>query len=319
MFFHFSRILGNGGFVVPATYREVARPELKKWIKKAFEYIDRTKVETTINAWGILKRRHARNKEKRKPDIVIGSLAKNPRGEETHSAFKYIKGEQILRPEQYRKTKYYKLVAGKKPISDVVELDPSKPKQYWKNVQLLAYAEDFVAMVLIDHLFNERDRAGNIHQKTWVHWSEDGNVRWAKDGDKATGVQMPLLRLLLKDNDDGMRWDVVGKLRMTPLVGDLRHMDKLVYDRMQWLAGLMRDPATEPAVHDFFVESVRVPEKGYQDVKKRFLRLAGKFEKKYQEGDLMLDLDLAAAIAGAPALPEDDKKKKKKRRKKKRD
>jgi hypothetical protein len=323
LYFHFSRLLGNAGFVYPATWRTVSRPELLRWSRRALEFIaEFTTTATPVGGWGVLRSRH--RKATVTPDVVGGSLAKNPRGELTHYPFSYQADDRKVRigvPAGFKKRPYYHLVASRRPLADQLALDVSDPVAYHAGVQLLAYAHDFTDLVIMDHLFNSRDRAGNIHAKSYLHFIDaGGHLRWKKAKTKtkakpdsadtdagaaasAPAVTVELERLLLKDNDDGLLWDVFGRLNATRLVPDLHHLDATTYARIQWLAGLMRDPATADAIRRYFVESVHVRDATYEVVAKRLGELADTLATAHGEGRLLLDLDLDAAIAAAPPLP----------------
>jgi len=316
LYFHFSRLLGNAGFVYPTTAREIARPEWVKLAHRAVAAIGKHKVETTLGAWGLLRNRH--KQKKRTPDVVMGSLAKNPRGEHSHMTFRGT-SFAIFKAILFRKTYYYKLVNDLDPILDGLDLDPTDPGAYHKAVQRLTYAEDFVNLVVMDYVFNARDRNGNIEAKHYAHYTDDaGHLRW-KSEDKADKLDHPVVleRLILKDNDDGVVWDKFGKLNMSPIIYELHHMDPTMYGRMQWLAGLMIDEDSNAILKKFFVESVRVRDFLYDEVQYRFVKMADRFAKMYANGDLLLDIDLAAAVEAAPPLPPDKKKKGKKKKKKK--
>lgn len=314
MFFHFSRLLGNAGFVFPTTARDVARPEWVKLSNNAITWIGKHHVETTLGAWGLLRNRH--KKKKHEPDVILGSLAKNPRGEHSHMTFRGT-SFPIFKSILFRKTYYYKMVNDLDPILDGLDLDPTDPKAYHKAVQRLTYAEDFTNLVIMDYVFNERDRNGNIEAKYYATYTtDDGYLRW-KAPDKLTPGEhdnaVELERLILKDNDDALVWDKFGKLNMSPIIYELHHMDPLMYGRMQWLAGLMGDEDANAALKKFFVESVRVRDYVYDEVQYRFVKMADRFAKMYADGDLLLDIDVAAAVEAAPVLPADQKKKRKKR------
>ncbi len=319
MFFHFSRLLGNAGFVFPTTPREIARPEWVKLSNKAIAVIAKHGVDGTLGAWGLLKKRHA--KQKKDPDVILGSLAKNPRGEHSHMTFRG-KSFPIFKSILFRKTWYYKLTNDLDPLDDSFDWDPTEPEHYHDEVQDLAYVEDFTNLVIVDYIFNERDRNGNIEADWYMHYVDsDGYLRWKAadkwdDDDKAKHPNaVKIERLILKDNDDGLRWDKFGKLNMSPIIYEVRHMDPIMYTRMQWLAGLMSDEVTNAEVKKYFVEVARLRDFVYDELQYRFVNMANRFAKMYADGELLLDVDLTAAVEAAPELPPKKKKKGKKKTK----
>jgi hypothetical protein len=318
IYFHFSRLLGNAGHVYPATYRSIARVELVKVAREGIAYIEAGNIERTpLSGWKVLRSRH-RDKDGA-PDIVASSLAKNPRHEVSHMPFKYFadKETKISNASDFARTFYFKLLENRRPILEQVDLDPDDPKDYRAAVQKLTYAHDFTSMAILDHLFLQRDRPGNIHGRVYYHHvNAQGHLRWKKEvgptDDESTMV--PLLRLILKDNDDGIKWGVTPRMNLGRLLDDIHHLDPLVYARIQWLAGLMADPATQPEVKRYFLEVVMISESVYDMVQQRFIAIADMFEKMYERGDLALDLDLQIPIAGAPPLVKEPPRPRSKRR-----
>ena len=70
----------------------------------------------------------------------------------------------------------------------------------------------------------------------------DGKVKWDhkvsdKDKTKAVSPLLPLKRIMYKDNDDGMNW---GRDSVSVTLSETHHIDQTIYNRLQWLAGLMR-------------------------------------------------------------------------------
>lgn len=304
-YFHFSRLLGNAALVYPATWRTVDRGTFMAWTRNALDYISRlTTTATPINGWSALRQRH-KGKAKHDPDVLGGSIAKNPRGESSHTKFVTWQVPQI------RQQSYWKMLANKKPIADQLELDVTDPEDYYDDIQKLTYAADFTNLIVLDALFNQRDRAGNINSKEYVHYIDDaGHMRWEKELEPTdTRTAVKLERLILKDNDDGMVWDLWGKMNSSKLVYDTRHFDSVMFARMQWLAGLMRDPATADQVKTYFVDQVHVGGDSYDEVRERFLKMADRIQHAFDIGKLQLDLDLEPVIAKAPKLPPDAGKK----------
>lgn len=315
LYFHFSRLLGNVGFIYPTTWRTLALADVVRWSGEAIRDIEKSGVaRNPAGGWGRLRLIATATATSKNPrlrlgherllvpgrtDVAFGALAKNPRGEQRHEAFTYVGKMRLATAAGFRKTSYYKLLHGKQPVGKVLKFNPKKKKQYLADLQELTWARDFAQLVILDHLFNQRDRSGNIHELTRIHFLDDqGRLRWAKnhDGDGA----VPLVRLLLKDNDEGLNWQAHPQLDSSDLVDELRHLDPIVYARMQWLAVLMRDEASAGAVKAYFVDAVHIPAATYEEVRERFLKMADGFKRRYENDDLELDLDLEAAFQTLP-------------------
>ena len=307
-YFHLSRLLGSSNVVVPVTFRTVDRRRFQGWAADALRFLQAVDDPITPRGgWYRVRNRYRKPASKDAAlDVVWGALAKNPRGEEGHEAFERhpISHNYIGAAGAYRATAYYKLVASRKPIGATLRFDPAKPRDYHATLQALTFAQDFTHLVILDHLLKQRDRSGNIHQRTFTHFVDDaGYLRWQKSAPEGSGATVTLDRLLLKDNDDGLKWNAERGINTTLLIPDLRHLDSIMFARVQWLAGLLADAVTEPQVHAYFTDAAHVSDEVYAKIRERVIDLAARFAKAYAAGTLVLDLDLEAVIAAAPALP----------------
>lgn len=300
-YFHFSRLLGASPFIMPATYRTVSRAALLKWVGSAVRTLRGGPLArlNPLQGWFVLYDRHHRSTA----TVIEGTLSENARGEKYFKPFTYYADQRtrITTAEEFRLQSYYKLVASKKPVSEQLVFDPAKPKRFDQALQALAIAQDFTHMIILDTLFNQTDRGGNINGKVRYHYlsSSKKTLKWKKAPDKDDDAEtmVPLDRLLLKDNDDGLRWGRYGPIRASIIIDEILHLDSLTYERLQWIANHMTDEKTRDAVKTYFVDHARVTEKVYDEVRLRVIDLAAKFEKKHAAGKLHLDLDLEPALA----------------------
>jgi hypothetical protein len=308
LYFHFSRLLGHNAFVYPTTYRTVSRREFRKWASVAIDTLTSKRELHRLNplgGWRALFRRHRKGK-----DVLGGAFAENPRGEKSHYPFKALEDRKTIigAASVFRKRPYFKVLASRRPVTEQLDFDKTRPRVYDKSLQALTYAHDFSQMVILDTLFQQRDRGGNINSLIRYHSVDDkGRIKWKKkiDNDDDAAKMVKLERVLLKDNDDGLKWDTYGAINLSILVDEVRHLDKLTYERMQWLAGLLEDPASRATIKTYFVESVHVGGDLFDAVADRFIKLAARFEKKHADGKLMLDLGLEPLIADRPPPPPD--------------
>jgi hypothetical protein len=302
MYFHLSRLLGADPYIVPVTYRTISRKELRRWTQLALQTLHGRELPrlNPLEGWSVLYYRH-----KKGDGVVGGAFFENARGEQYYDPFTYInkRAEQrISYVQQFRSRPYYKVVASKRAVADQLTFDPGKPKEFDRTLQALATAQDFTHMMILDHLFNQRDRSGNINSRVRYHYLDGDHLRWKKEpkSDDERAKMVGLDRLLLKDNDDGLRWDRFGLLNATLIIDEIRHVDTITYARLQWLAGLMSDPTTNDKVKAYFIDDVHVSEKSYDDIRARVIDLAARFERKHAAGELMVDLDLEPALAQRP-------------------
>src|SRR4030095_14292411 len=125
----------------------------------------------------------------------------------------------------------------------------------------------------------------------------DGKVKWddkLSDKDKADAVSpiFALKRIMYKDNDDGMMWGM-SSISVTPILNEAHHVDKTIYNRLQWLAGLMQDsePGSNAKIKDYFVNVVHVSGDNYDKLKASLLKQASSLKSRVDSNDIQLDLD----------------------------
>ncbi|HTM21200.1 MAG TPA: hypothetical protein VL172_11845 [Kofleriaceae bacterium] len=299
LYFHFSRLLGNLAHVQPATWRTLDRARYRRWAADGIARLAKADPKlTTLDGWQVLDRLldprtlprprivHARERLVVDDLLVWGALVENPRGERERQALCLTGGKNLAHPTGWRQYAFYRLVNSRRPLAE---------QRF--TLQQLACARDYTDMVVLDTLFNQIDRMGNVHQKTYYHSVDDrGRMTWSS---KQTPGAVPLTRLLLKDNDDGLKWSVRSLIVAFDLLGDIHHMDPTVYARIQWLAGLMMAPASAARIKTWFTTAVHVREVNYDHVRDRFVDLAARLQRAHDRGQLLLDLDLAAAVAAA--------------------
>ena len=314
VYFHFARLLGNGAIVYPSTYRTIAIEELGRWSDDALA----ARIMSRRNprpAWSRLRhligftgeplsarlqRMSTHVVVHGSPLLAFASLAENPRGEIAHDAFNFLMEERIAMPFEFRQTRYFQLVMSRKSVAAHLGLDSARPDEYREHLQTLSYARDFTHVLMLDHLFHQRDRSGNIHQQTYFHYTnEHGHMRWKKkQPDSASGQTIPLARVILKDNDEALNWDQRPPFEHLTMIDDFRHIDPIAYHRVQWLAGLMLEPAADATLRHYFVDSVHIADVTYTALRQRLLSLADVLRTRFDRGELRLDLDPAAALRG---------------------
>src|SRR5262245_28055499 len=222
--------------------------------------------------------------------LVYGSLAQNPRGEASS-------------PEDYwtvgaiRGHSFYKVLSSKAPVASILNLNDVK------SLQDLALAQDMTRGVILDSIFKQVDRLGNISVTVLQHYvTTDGKVKWddkVSDKDKAEAVSplLPLKRIMYKDNDDGMNWGR-DSISVTPILDETHHIDQTIYNRLQWLAGLMQDgePGSGAKIKDYFVNAVHISGDNYDNLKASLIKQAAALKSRVVSKDIQLDLDFEGTM-----------------------
>ena len=237
--------------------------------------------------------------------LVYGSLAVNPRGEDSSP-------EDYWTVSRIRAHSFYRVLSSRSPVANIVNLNDAR------CLQDLALAQDMSRGVILDSIFKQVDRLGNISIDLSQHYvTKEGKVKWDdKPSDKemadAAGPLFPLKRIVYKDNDDGMNWGL-SSISVSPILNETHHLDQTVYSRLQWLSGLMQDsePGSDAKVKEYFVNSAHISGDNYDKMKASVIRLAASLKGRVDSKDILLDLDFegtmkkisANAPAGGPAEP----------------
>ena len=287
--FYMSRLLGHLVEVPPATYRTMDVHEFQKVGNQARE----TGHPSCTEAWASLRGWVQSGDPKLVlpgGKLVYGSLAQNPRGENSSP-------EDYWTVDAIRGHSFYKVISTKAPVASILNLnDP-------KSLQDLALAQDMTRGVILDSIFRQVDRLGNISITVLQHYvTTDAKVKWDhkvsdKDRTEAVSPLLPLKRIMYKDNDDGMNWGR-DSVSVTPILNEARHIDKTIYNRLQWLAGLMQDsePGSDAKIKDYFVNVVHISGDNYDKLKASLIKQAASLKSRVDSKDILVDLDFEGTM-----------------------
>src|SRR6266576_2088279 len=287
--FYVSRLLGHLVEVPPATYRTMDIQEFEKLGEQART----TGHPSCTEAWGTLRSMVKSGSPKvvlSDGKLVFGSLAQNPRGENSS-------------PEDYwtvgaiRGHSFYKVLSSRESVANVLNLNDAKA------LQDLALAQDMIRGVILDSIFRQVDRLGNVSVAVLQHYvTGEGHVKWddkVSDKDKAEAVSpvLPLKRIMYKDNDDGMNWGR-DSVSVTPILNETHHIDQIIYNRLQWLAGLMQDtePGSDAKIKDFFVNVVHMSGDNYDKLKVSLVKQAASLKSRVDSKDILVALVFEGTI-----------------------
>ena len=286
--FYVSRLLGHLVEVPPATYRTMDVQEFEKVGEQARTTGHPSCTEAWANLRAMVK---SGNQKVVLPDgkLVFGSLAENPRGENSS-------------PEDYwtvgaiRGHGFYRVLSSKSPVASTLNLNDTG------CLQDLALAQDMMRGVILDSIFRQVDRLGNISIAVLQHYvTNKGKVKWddkVSDKDKAEAVSPfhPLKRIMYKDNDDGMMWGT-NSISVTPILNETHHVDQTIYDRLQWLAGLMQDePGSDAKIKEYFVNAVHISGDNYDKLKASLIKQAASLKSRVDSKDILVDLDFEGTM-----------------------
>src|SRR5256886_10333627 len=233
--FYVSRLLGHLVDVPPAAYRTMDIQDFQKVGDQART----TGHPSCTQAWADLRAmvKSANSKVVLSGGkLVYGALAQNPRGGDSS-------------PEDYwtvgaiRGHSFYRVFASKAPVASTLKLNDAA------CLQDLALAQDMTRGVMLDSIFRQVDRLGNISVAQLQHYvTNKGKVKWddkVSDNDKSEAVSPfhLLKRIMHKDNDAATQRGM-NSISVTPILNETHHIAKTAYNGLHCLAGLT--PASQP-------------------------------------------------------------------------
>jgi hypothetical protein len=122
-----------------------------------------------------------------------------------------------------------------------------------RNEQMAFWMRALVDITLLDYIFSQQDRIGNIDYLTYWYWVQNGEVRRTP----AQGVHPPdeiakfspklLKRTELADNDAGVRTSYINYAKRTGMLERIRHYPAGTYRR---LMALDKDFAARGPLHE---------------------------------------------------------------------
>jgi hypothetical protein len=110
-----------------------------------------------------------------------------------------------------------------------------------REVQMVFWMRDLVDITLLDYLFGQQDRIGNIDYLTYWYWVEGGQVRrmpaqGAHRPDELAAFAPKLItRTELGDNDAGVRLSYLNFTKRTGMLEALRHYNAATYAKLMAL------------------------------------------------------------------------------------
>jgi hypothetical protein len=153
--------------------------------------------------------------------------------------------------EDFQKTPAFLALRSDKPLLEAIEhglTEGRKDRQIAKDLgpsvtpqQMVYWMTELTEIVLLDFIFSQQDRVGNIDFTPYFYWVEGGKVEHKKakhhePGDGSVPADALLLRRTnLNDNDAGGRVQYANFAKSTQMLEKLRHMNGGTYERLMAL------------------------------------------------------------------------------------
>ncbi len=166
-----------------------------------------------------------------------------------------------------------------------------------KNVsdtQMIFWMTELTEMTLLDYIFNQQDRIGNIDYLPYWYWLEQGSSKRMT----AHGKKMPenltnknptlLKRSQLNDNDAGGRVGYINFTKKTKMLEKQRHYRAELYTK---LLSMNKDFANQGELYHYLRDSFSLSAKQLQHIVKNTAEATSILQKTCRKGKLRFDLD----------------------------
>lgn len=183
------------------------------------------------------------------------------------------------------------------------DLGPDVPRE-----QMAYWMREVSEIVLLDFIFSQQDRVGNIDFTPYYYWIENGDLEHKKakhhepgDGDVPAGAKL-LRRTNLNDNDAGGRVAYANFAKTTQMLEKLHHFDGKVYER---LVALDRDLQSQGPIYQWLSTSLGLKEAEVSQVVRNTALATGILQQSCRAGKLRFDLNPKEFFLTGDVVPDE--------------
>ncbi len=220
--------------------------------------------------------------------------------------------------EDFQQTPAYLALRSPLPLVEAIDhglsegrKDRTIAKDLGKDVppqQMAFWMRELSEIVLLDYIFSQQDRVGNIDFTPYYYWVEEGDLKHKKakhhepgDGDVPPGALL-LRRTNLNDNDAGGRVQYANFAKSTQMLEKLRHFDGGVYRK---LMALDADLQSQGPIYQWTATSLGLNDGQIQQIVKNTNLAAGILSESCRRGDLVFDLNPKQFFETGSVTPDD--------------
>ena len=206
--------------------------------------------------------------------------------------------------EDFQKTPAFLALRSDKPLAEAIEhglTEGRKDRQIAKDLgasvtpqQMVFWMTELTEIVLLDFIFSQQDRVGNIDFTPYYYWLEGGKLKHKKakhhePGDGSVPADAILLRRTnLNDNDAGGRVQYANFAKSTQMLEKLRHLNAGTYRK---LIALNSDLQGEGPIGQWLATSFGLSEREVAQVVTNTALATGILRVSCEQGLLSFDLE----------------------------
>jgi hypothetical protein len=176
--------------------------------------------------------------------------------------------------------------------------------------QMVYWMQDLTEITLLDYIFSQQDRVGNIDYVAYWHWVEDGAVRRTEASGSTPPAEIAgrdprlLKRTHLNDNDAGGKRNYANFAKKTRMLEKLRHYNPETYRR---LVGLAKDFEAQGELYAYVRDTFGLSRTQFEQLVGNTRKAAGILGESCRAGRLRFDLEPEVFLAtGKVAVHEVD-------------
>jgi hypothetical protein len=175
-----------------------------------------------------------------------------------------------------------------------------------RTEQMVFWMRELIDITLLDFIFSQQDRIGNIDYLTYWYWLEGGEVRRARASgrhppEEIAGFAPKLLRRTeLGDNDAGVRTTYINYTQRTGMLERIRHYAASTYRR---LVALDKDFGDSGPLHEYVRATFGLTDAEFKRVVANTGRAAQILRESCRAGRLRFDLEPEALMRDGSVAP----------------
>lgn len=333
LYFHFSRLLSADVGVPVAVYRTIDRQEHYERVSSKTAGKTAGLSSMMIAGWSVMRSVEQNPKLYNPPEALFTPDLKQIFGVMLKNKGKTRAGIEIngLRSagwgdgqrQQFQQTPAFTALRSEKSLTDAIgdgqasaKKDPKMMAALGKadvsRVQMIYWMKQLSEISLLDYIFSQQDRVGNInYQWSWVY-SKNGKTKSTTDKDNeavvfaerasipapaelADAKPMLLQQLTIDDNDAGVMAQYANFAKRTQEDEKIRHYSPETYRR---LMALDADLKSNGPISNWLSTALTLDVREIRNIKTNTAALAEIIRQNCKSGKLKLDLNPTAEIAG---------------------
>ena len=327
LYYHFSRYLGASIQVPVSVYRSIDRKVHEHRVTRRGLHLSAGKKSLRMNhaAWQELDLVEKRPAAYPEPDEVftadrtrIYGVLLHVQGKRYGPEFNGTRksGWGLGQNKDFQNTAPYQALRSDKPLQEAIAEGLTKANRVpalkkamrggVSEVQMAYWMQDLTEITLLDYIFSQQDRIGNIDYVPHWQWAEGGKVKQARaDGKrppKRIADHKPLLvkRTWLNDNDAGGKRKYANFTKKTAMLEKIRHYNPKTYRRVM---ALDKDFKTRGKLYGYLRDTFGLTHTQLKQTLSNTHAAADILRASCKAGKLHFDLDPDSFLATGSAKP----------------